>query len=79
MPTAQENKSEDGRTNDNVGIFRDEENPELEAAVFGMKPAHEIGLGFGHIKGKTVGLSKQSDQENESGERLHQTNQADES
>ena len=58
MPPAEEDGGENGRTHHDVSILGDKEDPELEASVLGMKTAHQIGFGFGHVKRQAIGLGK---------------------
>ncbi|OPZ75523.1 MAG: hypothetical protein BWY82_00226 [Verrucomicrobia bacterium ADurb.Bin474] len=51
-------------------ILGHEEDPEFEGAVFGVESADQVGFRFSHVKGGTVGFSKQGNKEEQCGERL---------
>ena len=63
----QHGEGEDGRADDHVRVLRDKEEGPLEGAVFRVKPAHKVGLRFGHVERLAVCLRKERDGEDEAG------------
>ena len=70
MPAAQEHHDEQRRADDHVAVFGDEEEAELERAVFGVEAADEVSLGLRHVEGVAIGFREDTDEEDQRGNRV---------
>ena len=60
LPAAQKERRDQGTGSDHVGVFGQEECPELHPAVLSVVASHKFWLGFGKVKRQTIGFGKGS-------------------
>ena len=70
IPSAEEKHYEKRRAQHHMSVFAHEEQPELEAAVFRVVAADEVGFAFRHIERKPVRFREERDEEQKSRKRL---------
>ncbi len=62
QPAAHEEQCRERRDQDHVRVFGKEEDREGHPGILHMETGHDLGLAFGHVEGRAVGLGDTRDQ-----------------